>query len=274
MRIAVTGARGRLGSAVVGRAVAAGHRVLGLDLVGDEEDLSESLSYRRLDATSFEAVARAFEGCDAVVHLAAHTSPRGRAFEVHNDNVIASYNALIAAAELGITRVCQASSINAIGAAFSRWPRYDYFPLDEAHPTYNEDPYSLSKWICEIQADSVARAFPEITIASMRLHALVPDYETRAQRLAGASPEQVAKDLWGFTTTDGAASACLAALTARYEGHEVFYIVARRTASVEPSQDLRKRYYPEVPVREELVGNRAFYDSSKAESMLGWVDER
>ena len=35
------------------------------------------------------------------------------------------------------------SSINAIGGRFSRSPRYDYFPLDEQHPAYVEDPYSV-----------------------------------------------------------------------------------------------------------------------------------
>jgi hypothetical protein len=45
---------------------------------------------------------------------------------------------LSAAATLGIQRVCSASSINAIGGAFSRAPRYDYFPIDEQHPTYVE----------------------------------------------------------------------------------------------------------------------------------------
>ena len=78
--------------------------------------------------------------------------------EVHNNNVMGSYNALRAAVEVGIQRVCQASSVNATGLAYSRWPHFDYFPLDEEHPTYNEDPYSLSKWICEEQGQLVCPA--------------------------------------------------------------------------------------------------------------------
>ncbi len=61
------------------------------------------------------------------------------------NNVVGSYNALRAAAEHGITRICQASSVNAIGLSYSRTPRFDYFPIDEAHPNYSEDPYSLSQ---------------------------------------------------------------------------------------------------------------------------------
>ncbi len=111
-----------------------------------------------VDVTDYPPLLVAFEGCDAVVHLAAFPGP-GQAAEwaVHNNNVVSSYNALHAAASLGIPRICQASSVNAIGGAYSRAPRFDYFPLDEAHPSYNEDPYSLSKWICEQQAASIAR---------------------------------------------------------------------------------------------------------------------
>jgi UDP-glucose 4-epimerase len=78
-------------------------------------------------------------GSDALVHLAAIiSSVRDPDHEVHN-NVVGSYNALRAAAEVGISRVCQASSVNATGMSYSRQAHFDYFPLDEHHPTYNED---------------------------------------------------------------------------------------------------------------------------------------
>lgn len=72
-----------------------------------------------------------------------------------------SWNALNVAADLGIDRVALASSVNAIGmgmscshsvprrmltrAVFSKRPRFDYLPVDEAHPYYPEDAYSISK---------------------------------------------------------------------------------------------------------------------------------
>ena len=45
-------------------------------------------------------------------------------------------------------------------------PRFDYFPIDENHPNYSEEPYGLSKWICEQQADSFARRHEDIRIAN------------------------------------------------------------------------------------------------------------
>jgi nucleoside-diphosphate-sugar epimerase len=224
VRIAITGARGLLGSALIELALRQGHSVLGLDKRGEEEVVPKRLSFEVVDLTLAEQAVRALEGCDAVVHLAAHTSPAGLpAHEVHNDNVVSSYNVLSASAGLGVKRICQASSINAIGASFSRRPRYDYFPLDEQHPTYNEDPYSLSKWICEQQVGSLCRDYPGASIASRRFHMLVPD--------------------------PGGA------------------------ASEESSLELHRRFYPEVPLRGELVADASFFDTRKAVRLLSWRDD-
>jgi len=274
MRIGVTGARGRVGSALVELALREGHAVLGLDLRGNRETVSERLSYEIVDLTVAEHVAAQLGGCDAVVHLAAHISPMGLpAHTVHNDNVTGSYNLLVAAADLGIKRICQASSINAIGASFSRSPRYDYLPVDEDHPTYNEDPYSLSKWICEAQAESVSRAHPDLGISSLRFHMIAPDRDTVVRRWQqSGDPVGAAKGLWGYTTTGGAARACLAALEAEFVGHEVFYVVANRTASDEDSSDLYQKFYPEVPLKKELSGAAPFFDCQKAQRLLSWSD--
>ena len=64
--------------------------------------------------------------------------------------------------------------------------------------------------------------------------------------------------------------ACLLALTADFCGHEAFYIVAPRTTLATPSLALKDRFFPDVPVRGDLSGNRGFYDCAKAARLLGW----
>ena len=80
-----------------------------------------------------------------------------------------SYNAPQAAASAGIDTIVLASSINAIGGAYpavdpamtgSRWT--------EQHPTYSEDPYSLSKWVAEVQAQAFVRRVPEMSVVALR----------------------------------------------------------------------------------------------------------
>jgi nucleoside-diphosphate-sugar epimerase len=270
MRIAVTGGSGRIGRAVVELALAQGHAVVSIDRALPQDGAGRpDVAFVQADITSYADVEQALRGCDALVHLAAIPAPGHHPdHEVHNNNVVGSYNALRAAAQLGIERVCQASSINATGAAYSRSPRYDYLPLDEQHPTYNEDPYSLSKWICEQQGDSFARRYEAMTIASLRFHGVVPDRATAARW--GANPGRLAKQLWGYTRLDAAARACLLALTAGYRGHEAFYIVAPDTVVDVPSLELAQQFFPDVPLRGDLGGRRGFYNCEKAERLLGW----
>ena len=87
----------------------------------------------------------------------------GMNIDLFRSNVVISWNVLRAAAEvsrpvpdarvwqagsrsqLGIERVAQASSVNVLCAGYSVQPQFDYFPIDELHPTLPDEPYGLSK---------------------------------------------------------------------------------------------------------------------------------
>jgi nucleoside-diphosphate-sugar epimerase len=271
MKIAVTGATGGIGSAVAALALERGHSVVSIDRVAPPEPRSDGrLQFVSADVADYDALVAAFEGCDALVHMAAIPAPgRHTDHVVHNNNVVGSYNALRAAIERGITRICQASSVNAIGLSFSRAPRFDYFPIDEEHPNYTEEPYSLSKWICEQQADAFVRRHSAIRIASMRFHWVVAERAVSAARFGFATVE-AAKHLWAYTRRDAAAAACLLSLEADFAGHEVMYIVAPDTNIGIPSLELAANFFPGVPLRGNLAGHRSFFSSEKAERLLGW----
>ncbi|MEO6063872.1 MAG: NAD(P)-dependent oxidoreductase [Thermoflexales bacterium] len=267
MKIAVTGGSGKLGSTLIPYLLAEGHAVRSLDLRAPASPL-DGVETLQLELTDAPAVMRAFEGCDAVIHLGAIPSPRlASAYVVHHNNTQSGYNVLWAAAELGIWRVCLASSINAIGGVYSRKPRYDYFPLDEDHPTYAEDPYSLSKWILEQQGDAFARRHAQMSIASLRFHGLVPERE----RMNDAHPDLAIKHLWGYTLLPSAARACLLGVTASFRGHHALYIVAPDSSVSTPTAELLQAYYPGVPVRQPLPDNASLFDSSRAARILGWA---
>jgi nucleoside-diphosphate-sugar epimerase len=279
MKIAVTGGRGRIGRAITERALLDGHSVVNIDRVDPAEPPPEGetrpplpegdVRYLTADAANYDELLAAFAGCDAVIHMAAIPSPfRHPDHVVHNNNVTGSYNALRAAVEHGITRICQASSVNAIGLSFSRGPHFDYFPIDEQHPPHNEEPYGLSKQICEVQADSFARRYDDLRIASLRFHLVAP--REVAVTYFHEETEEQAKHLWAYTTTDAAVDACLRSLEADLTGHEVFYIVGPDTTMTTPTLDLAAKFFPNVPVRGDLTGTRSFFDSSKAERLLGW----
>lgn len=90
---------------------------------------------------------KAFEGCDAVIHLGAIPNPVGKDdWKVYSNNVNSAFNGFHAAGKLGIKRLCYASSVNAIGLAYSKQPlHFDYFPIDEDAPQRPTDAYALAK---------------------------------------------------------------------------------------------------------------------------------
>ena len=271
MKIALTGGTGRIGRAIATEALRQGHEVVSIDRVAPAEpDTRPNIRFVEADIGDYDALVAAFSGCDALIHMAAIPAPLGYADHVvHNNNVVGSYNALRAAVEVGITRIVQASSVNAIGLSFSRKGNFDYFPVDEEHPNYSEEPYSLSKWICEQQADCFARRHENLRIASMRFH-LVVDDRRKAAEAYGVADVDRSKHLWAYTLYDAAARACLLALEASWFGHEVFYIIEPDSVMEIPTAELAARFYPDVPFRTPLDGNKSFFSSAKAERLLGW----
>ena len=269
MKIALTGSSGLIGRGITALARERGHDLVLIDRVAPPETQDKALPFILTEATDYEAMVAAFKGCDAVIHMAAIPSPgRDPDHVIHNNNVVGSYNALRAAAEHGITRVCQASSVNAIGHSYSREPRYDYFPIDEKHPNYSEEPYSLSKWICEEQGEAFARRYEDMSIASMRFHYVAPAIGPVVSNFADNT--NYPNYLWAWTQLEAAADACLLSVEKPFKGHEAFYIVSPITFSTTPSLELAARHFPDVPVTGDLSGHKSFFNSGKAERILGW----
>ena len=276
MEIAVTGGSGRLGRVLIEHLLQRGYRVRNLDRVAPPAGAPaqagrEGLTLLDADLNDLAKFTDAIRGCEAVIHLAAFPGLGDEApGVVYANNTLVSYNVLQATSSLGIRRVCLASSIHALGGFASRKGRFDYLPVDEKHPTYNEDDYSLSKWVLEQQADSFARRFPDMTLSSLRFHALVQD-APELQHTLDPVESGSARGLWGWTQIQEGARACELALMADYRGHEVFYIIAPRTSSAIPSLELAAFAYPNVPVRGDLSDHKAFYDCRKAARLLGWT---
>lgn len=156
-------------------------------------------------------------------------------------------------------------------------PRFDYLPLDEDHPRYPHDSYSLCKVAVEEQAAAFCRRYPNMRIACFRPHWVIPES-------LAYNPEELDKaegnwkDLWGWTSVGGTARAFVAGLTAPTStfplGAETFFIVAPTITQQTSSLTLLRKYYPdlECEMRGEWRGNEGFFDCSKAKRMLGWEE--
>lgn len=117
-RIGVTGAAGFVGSHLCERLLAEGYEVVGVDDLsyGSMTNLAPCLdnarfSFERLDVTHQLALRAAFEGCDAIMHLAAKKIPRYEsALSTLEVNVQGSHAACAAAIDLDADLILTSTS--------------------------------------------------------------------------------------------------------------------------------------------------------------------
>ncbi len=270
MRVAVTGAAGRLGSATVAALLAQNHEVVGID-----QTLIANRDVRRirLDLRDLGQTYGALAGADVVIHLAAIAAPVGLPPElVYATNVLSTFNVFEAAATLGIRRVVSASSVSALGFPWQhRWSEPDYLPIDEAHPLIPQDCYGLSK----VHGEDVAAAYCRRgagSAASLRFSTILTQeaYEPLIARTR-EDPYGQAHLLWSYVDVRDAADACVLAAEAAFEGHEPLYITADDTTSELPTADLLDRCFPAVP---RLPGDRSprwsLLEISRAARVIGY----
>ena len=131
----VTGSTGRAGPYIVADLIEHGYDVIGVDQTspaGTYQGRVVGYRFKTVDVTDFGQVVSAMKDCDAVIHMAAIPNPiMAPEHEVFRVNMTANWNVLEAAEVLGIEKIVLASSVNAVGAVFSKdiTPR-PYFPMD------------------------------------------------------------------------------------------------------------------------------------------------
>jgi UDP-glucose 4-epimerase len=149
--------------------------------------------------------------------------------------------------------------------------------MDEDHPTFAEDSYSLSKWLGEEMAEAFVRRRPgAVQIASMRFHGLMDSERQSALNAAPERPDAYgnnAKHFWGWTDITEAARACVLAIEADFGGHEAFFINGEDTSADEPTEELIKKVYPSAEIRSPMPGNATAISVDKAKRLLGWKPE-
>jgi nucleoside-diphosphate-sugar epimerase len=161
--VAVTGAAGFVGRALVARLRAAGRTVR--EIVRDADDeIPDAIAVGALEAATPAALAQALEGVSAVVHLAArvHVTPLRaaedeRAFRAANVDATAALAR--AAVTAGVTRFVFASSVKVNGEATP--PGRPFGPHDAPAP---QDAYGRSKRDAEAMVFDATRGTPTIAV--------------------------------------------------------------------------------------------------------------
>jgi nucleoside-diphosphate-sugar epimerase len=284
MRVAVTGGSGNIGKHVCAEFRRAGHEVESVDKAPPPDDTD----FLEVDLCKSEDTRAALRDFEAIVHLAAIPNPFSDPPEqVMSANMMTALNVFESAKANGTSRVVYGCSESSTGFGIHSVPlRPLYVPLDEEHPCWPHETYSLSKHFGERLADNYALAFG-IEAISLRYTWVVMEQcrEAIEHVVARARAGEVDEHPWfgAYISVKDVARACV--LSADYEfpadcekPHETFLLTAKNTYYPLPTLEVLRRTYGEVPpVKDPSYFEEdpfaSVFDIRKAERLLGWTPE-
>jgi len=278
MNVMVTGAAGRLGSAVTKELAAAGHTVSAVDICMPQkrEHLKRTVV---ADLVSREVAYPLMDGIEVLIHLANHPGEvRRDAQTMVHDNVSMNMNVFQAALECGVQRLYFASSIQAFGLSPRHHPE-DYQDSSRLLPLRLEDikprprnSYALSKLMSEHMLEYFVREGAQTGVALRFPHLLYleekPGYQalvdgkTRLKELASNEGET-------YLTMEDAARLFAAFLDRDPAGFHVIFPASKKTISGEAPGEVAARCFPGWGRRRD-GGLESIVDLAMIKKLVDW----
>jgi nucleoside-diphosphate-sugar epimerase len=264
-KIAVTGASGKAGRAVVRALLEHDHDVLALDVVPAAEPSAPSLL---ADLTDYGQTVECLAGQDAVVHLAAIPASGIHTEETtFRTNMLSTYNIFEAARLLGLGRVVWASSETILGLPFER-EQPAYAPIDEDHPPYPESSYAISKLLSEELGRQLHR-WTATPYVALRFSNIMEPHDYEQFPSYWDDPKLRSWNLWGYVDARDVAESCRLALEADV-GAEHFIVAAADTVMNRPSRELMAEVFPSVPYQPTAGDFDTLLSTQRARKLLGY----
>ncbi|HOX36385.1 MAG TPA: NAD-dependent epimerase/dehydratase family protein [Candidatus Brocadiia bacterium] len=280
MKILVTGGAGNVGGYVV-EELKRYHDVTILDVKpsGKHPEIPLIIA----DLTKLAEALSAVKGFDIVVHLAAIPNPsKDPGDRVLGVNVISTYHVLEAVRLNGIPRVIYGCSESASGWGIHNVTLCpEYLPIDEEHPSWPHESYSLSKYIGEEMGRCYSKSYG-FEFVSLRYTWVLfqEDKERLAPHFRAMQNPDVAKNafLGSCVFAEDVAQAVRLSVDFQFpEGSrmEVFYIFQDSVSCAMDSLELAGVTFGSLPpIKDPAYFEKhprgSLFDTRKAKRMLGY----
>lgn len=267
MKLVVTGSSGKLAQHLLPKLVHK-HEVLLYDIQPPNQ---RYWTYMQGDVVDGASLGKAFQGADAVIHLAALRSrfnhlPK----KVMQTNVLGTFCVLEEARNKGVKKLLFSSSDALIGIAQSKTEvSPEYLPIDEKHPLKPQDPYGISKMLGEEMCRCYAAGFG-INIIALRFSNILCPGDEEVYLADAKDPSVRRKSLWSWIHIEDAVQAIIKALSSELKGFDVFHVAADDLCLLDPDvSNLLKTYFPKTPTNRSFSGKKGLIDCSKAKHKFG-----
>ena len=282
-RIFFTGASGKAGKHVASYLASKGHKVLNADKIQINQP---NVDYLNVDVTDASQVFSSMSahmnrdelrqsqtpaGYDAVVHFAA--IPRilqSSDIETYKVNVMGTYNIFECAIKLGIKKIIFASSETVYGLCFSHGkPAPLSLPISEEDEVRPMDSYAMSKVVNEETAKAFQRR-TGIDVYGLRIGNVIEPDEYHLFDNFCKNPSVRLPNAFNYIDARDLGQAVDLCLANDGLGYEIFNVSNDQNSVNLSVEEIRKRFYPDVPVKGEIDTEECLFSNRKIKNKLGF----
>ena len=149
MKIAVTGATGTLGKAIMLRLSETGHSIIGIGRNQAKITAMQNQNFvmKRCDIGNLAGLTKALTNCDVIIHCAAYAAPFGGKKRFFQTNVEGTKNVYKASQQNSVSRIVMVSSASIFDRMNHEKPHTDETPELKYRPKHH---YGASKYDAEL----------------------------------------------------------------------------------------------------------------------------